>query len=100
MTVSRRDFIGVGAAAAAGIALPKLAGAMPVVTVRDRAENISEAFAGRPVIISAANGYDRDPAGKRGIQVAWDMMTAGKDPLDAAVAGVQIVELNPNDQSV
>ncbi|HEX3866788.1 MAG TPA: N(4)-(beta-N-acetylglucosaminyl)-L-asparaginase [Gemmatimonadaceae bacterium] len=100
MSVSRRDFLGAGAAAAAGIALPKLAGAMPAITVRDRAEDIPKAFAGRPVIISAANGYDRDPSGKRGIQVAWDMISSGADPLDAAVAGVQIVELNPTDQSV
>ncbi len=28
------------------------------------------------------------------------MLTSGADPLDAVVAGVQIVELNPNDQSV
>lgn len=100
MSVSRRDFLGAGAAAAAGLALPKLSHAMPVITVRDRAELAPKSFAGRPVIVSAANGYEVDPDGKRGIQVAWDMLTKGADPLDAAVAGVQIVELNPNDQSV
>lgn len=100
MSVSRRDFLGAGAAAAAGLALPKLTRAMPVVTVRDRAEPPIKSFAGRPVIVSAANGYDLDPNGKRGIQVAWDMLAKGADPLDAAVAGVQVVELNPNDQSV
>jgi len=100
MSVSRRDFLGAGAAAAAGLALPKLADAMPVITVRDRAERIPTAFAGRPVIVSAANGYNRDPAGKRGIEVAYEMVSHGADPLDAAVAGVQIVELDPHDQSV
>ena len=100
MTVSRRDFLGAGAAAAAGLALPNLAAAMPSIVVRDRSAPSSEAFAGRPVIISAANGFDKDPSGKQGIKVAYDMMTAGADPLDAIVAGVQIVELNPNDQSV
>src|SRR6185369_13234860 len=100
MSVSRRDFLGAGAAAAAGLALPKLATAMPVITVRDRAELIPKAFAGRPVIISSANGADTDPSGKKGLQVAWDMLSKGGDPLDAVVAGVQIVELNPNDQSV
>jgi N4-(beta-N-acetylglucosaminyl)-L-asparaginase len=99
MSVSRRDFLGAGAAAAAGLALPKLASAMPAITVHERAEPAA-AFAGRPVIISAANGFDKDPSGKQGIQVAYDMLSAGADPLDAAVAGVQIVELNPNDQSV
>src|SRR5437660_7139771 len=90
MSVSRRDFLGAGAAAAAGLALPKLANAMPVVTVRDRAEPIARGLAGRPVIISAANGYNRDAAGKRGIEVAYDMVSKGADPLDAIVAGVQI----------
>ncbi len=100
MTVSRRDFLGAGAAAAAGLALPNVAAAMPRIVVRDRSEPAAASFAGRPVIISAANGHDRDPSGKQGIKVAWDMMTGGADPLDAIVAGVQIVELNPNDQSV
>ncbi len=100
MSVSRRDFLGAGAAAAAGLAMPRLANAMPAITVRDRAERIAGTLAGRPVIISAANGYNRDGAGKRGIEVAWDMMSKGADPLDAVVAGVQIVELDPKDQSV
>jgi N4-(beta-N-acetylglucosaminyl)-L-asparaginase len=100
MSVTRRDFLGAGAAAAAGLALPKLAEGMPVVTVRDRAELMGKELAGRPVIISAANGFNRDPSGKRGIEVAWEMLSKGADPLDAIVAGVQIVELDPNDNSV
>jgi len=98
MTVSRRDFLGAGAAAAAGLALPNIAEAMPRIVVRERSAPGS--FAGRPVIISAANGYDKDPSGKQGIKIAYDMLSSGADPLDAIVAGVQIVELNPNDQSV
>src|SRR5690242_4746388 len=100
MSVSRRDFLGAGAAAAAGLAMPKLAGSMPVITVRDRAEVSERAFAGRPVVISATNGLTVDSAGKKGIQVAYDALVKGADPLDAIVAGVQIVELNPHDQSV
>lgn len=100
MTVSRRDFLGAGAAAAAGIAVPGIAEAMPRIVVNERSAPAAGAFAGRPVIISAANGFDKDPSGKQAIKVAWDMMAGGTDPLDAIVAGVQIVELNPNDQSV
>jgi N4-(beta-N-acetylglucosaminyl)-L-asparaginase len=100
MSVSRRDFLGAGAAAAAGLTIPKLASAMPMITVRERSELIPSAFAGRPTIISAANGYNRDPQGKRGIEVAWDLLSKGGDPLDAVVAGVQIVELDPKDNSV
>jgi N4-(beta-N-acetylglucosaminyl)-L-asparaginase len=100
MSVSRREFLGAGAAAAAGLAMPKVASALPQITVTDRAELVPQPFAGRPVIISATNGYNRDPNGKRGIEVAWDILSKGGDPLDAIVAGVQIVELDPRDQSV
>ncbi|HXT16987.1 MAG TPA: N(4)-(beta-N-acetylglucosaminyl)-L-asparaginase [Gemmatimonadaceae bacterium] len=103
MPVSRRDFLGAGAAAAAGLALPTLANAMPraaSITVRDRSELVPNLAAGRPVIISAANGYNRDPSGKRGIEVAYQMLSGGADPLDAIVSGVQIVELDPTDNSV
>ena len=100
MSVSRRDFLGAGAAAAAGLALPSLATAMPVITVRDRSELIPKPSAGRPVIISSDNGASTDDNGKKGLQVAWDILSKGGDPLDACVAGVAIVELNPHDQSV
>ncbi|HEX4681300.1 MAG TPA: N(4)-(beta-N-acetylglucosaminyl)-L-asparaginase [Gemmatimonadaceae bacterium] len=103
MPINRRDFLGAGAAAAAGLALPKLADAresLPLITVRDRSAPRPVPAAGRPAIISAANGYNRDPSGKRGIEVAYQMLTGGSDPLDAIVAGVQVVELDPNDNSV
>lgn len=50
-------------------------------------------FQGRPVVVASANGL-------RGVKVAFDRMTAGEDPLDAAIAGVNIQELDPDDQSV
>jgi N4-(beta-N-acetylglucosaminyl)-L-asparaginase len=99
MSVSRRDFLGAGAAAAAGIALPGLANAMPRVTVRERS-GTSASFAGRPVIISASNGLLSKENGVSGIEKAFKMLSSGADPLEAAVAGVQVVELDPNDQSV
>src|SRR5690348_7497546 len=104
VSLSRRKFLGAGAAAAAGLALPSLASAGPVITdVVDRAERAPGArasFAGRPVVISAANGYTTDHNGKQGIKVAYDLLAGGADPLDAAIAGVNIVELNPDDESV
>ncbi len=99
MSVSRRDFLGAGAAAAAGLALPKVAGAMPALSTAS-GERIGGSAAGRPVVVSATNGYNRDPNGKRGIEVAYEMLAKGADPLDAIVAGVQVVELDPRDQSV
>jgi N4-(beta-N-acetylglucosaminyl)-L-asparaginase len=100
MSVTRRDFLGAGAAAAAGLAIPKFADALPVITVRDRSERLTRTFAGRPVVISAANGFHSKENGVSGIQKAYNMVAGGADPLDAIVAGVQVIELDPNDQSV
>ncbi len=101
MSISRRDFLGAGAAAAAGLALPRLAGAEPVISsIVDRARPAPARAASRPVIISAGNGMEKDPEGRQGIKVAWDLLSRGADPLDAIVAGVNVVERNPNDQSV
>jgi N4-(beta-N-acetylglucosaminyl)-L-asparaginase len=102
MSVSRRDFLGFGAAAAAGLAIPKIADGIPVISgVRERSELAPRAFAGHPVVIAAANGHrSKDASGKTGIQIAYDMLLKGRDPIDAVVAGVNVVELDPTDQSV
>ena len=47
----------------------------------------------RPTIIASANGL-------RGVQVAYDRILKGEDTLDAIIAGVNIQELDPDDQSV
>jgi N4-(beta-N-acetylglucosaminyl)-L-asparaginase len=47
----------------------------------------------RPAVVSSANGI-------RGVARAYEMLTRGADPLDAAIAGVNIQELDPEDQSV
>ena len=94
VSVSRREFLGAGALTAAGLVLPRPATAAPFIRVADRAGSASIAMAGRPAVVSSANGI-------RGVKIAYDMMTQqGADPLDAAIAGVNIVELDPNDQSV
>lgn len=101
MSPTRRDFLGAGAAAAVGLALPKLANAVPTITVRDRFELSSKIFAGRPVVIASANGFRTKHAdGRPAIQVGYDMLVKGADPLDSAIAAVQLVELDPTDASV
>jgi N4-(beta-N-acetylglucosaminyl)-L-asparaginase len=98
---SRRDFINAGAAAAAGLTLPKLAEALPALSLPERSEAPARGLAGRPVVVSSANGMrTKHPDGRPAIKVAYDMMAGGGDPLDAAVAGVQLVELDPTDHSV
>jgi N4-(beta-N-acetylglucosaminyl)-L-asparaginase len=97
---TRRGFLGAGAAMAAGLTLPKLASALPAITVRDLSERHVTRLA-RPVVVGSANGHrSKNSDGKTGVQVAYEMMTRGSDPLDAAIAGVNIVELDPTDNSV
>lgn len=95
MSISRRDFLGAGAAAAAGLALPSLASASPVVSgLVDRAALAPAGAApNRPIVVASANGI-------RGVAKAYDMIVKGADPLDAAIAGVNIQELDPDDMSV
>jgi N4-(beta-N-acetylglucosaminyl)-L-asparaginase len=94
VSTSRRDFLSASALAAAGLALPRRAGAAPFVRVVERAEAANTtAVAGRPAVIASSNGI-------RGVQVAFDRIGTGADPLDAVIAGVNIQELDPDDQSV
>src|SRR5579885_1242410 len=74
--ISRRDWFAGGAL---------LAGAI--------AENALAAAAPRNIVISSANGL-------RACAKAMEMLRAGADTLDAVIAGVNIVELDPKDHSV
>ena len=93
MSISRRDFLGAGAATAAGLVLPRggLAASSPLAT--EGLTGAQRAVASRPAVMGSANGI-------RGVKIAYDMMVGGADPLDAAIAGVNVVELDPTDQSV
>ena len=85
--LNRREF--VVATTLAGLGLSE--GAPAVIRSR----------AARPVVIASANGHvSRDAQGKTCVQKAFELMTGGTDVLDAIVAGVEIVELDPADTSV
>lgn len=93
MEISRRKFLGVGAAAAAGVAFDRQASA-EVLQASNHTGVKARGFVGRPVIVSSANGI-------RGVARAYDMITRqNADTLDAIIAGVNIQELDPDDQSV
>ncbi|MDB4884502.1 MAG: peptidase asparaginase 2 [Gemmatimonadetes bacterium] len=94
MSTSRRDFLSASALAAAGVVLPRhVLDARAVRAVDGAASASTIASAGRPAVIASSNGI-------RGVKVAYDMIAKGVDPLDAVVAGVNIQELDPDDQSV
>jgi len=83
--LTRRGFLAAGATAAAAPAVAPL-------VLRRRA---------LPVVVSSANGNrSKDAAGKTGVEVAFEKMVAGWRPVDAAVAGVAVVEDDPSDTSV
>ena len=74
MSISRRRLLGTAAAAAA-------------LSQATRAEKA------RPVAVSSNNGL-------KAVELAVKQMTAGADPLDAAIAGVNLVEDDPADMTV
>jgi len=84
--IKRREFI--RNSAAAGIAIP----AFPTILTQS---------AVKPLVIASANGNRFKNGGTvTAVQKAFTMMTGGSDVLDAVVAGVNIVELDPLDDSV
>lgn len=86
---TRRDFLSQAAAAAALSAAPS---SLPALS-RLATESQGAARASRPVVISSSNGI-------RGVKLAYDRIVKGADTLDAIIAGVNIQELDPDDQSV
>jgi N4-(beta-N-acetylglucosaminyl)-L-asparaginase len=90
VSISRRGFVGAGAAAAASLTLDRRAGA----SVLREVSRVGPGSAGRAVVIASANGI-------RGVARAYDMITRqNADTLDAIIAGVNIEELDPEDQFV
>ena len=92
-TVNRREFVITGAAAGLAAAAPRQAfGHAPAVLTRQSV---------RPVVISSANGNRyRNGGTETCVELAFRRITAGDDVLDSLVAGVNIVELDPEDASV
>jgi N4-(beta-N-acetylglucosaminyl)-L-asparaginase len=88
--VSRRDFIGAGAAAATTLVVGRAAEALP--TLMPPAAAVPQPAA-RPIVIASSNGL-------RGVAKAYEMIGQGADTLDAVIAGVNIQELDPEDTSV
>ncbi|HEX6925205.1 MAG TPA: N(4)-(beta-N-acetylglucosaminyl)-L-asparaginase [Longimicrobiaceae bacterium] len=92
MSVSRRAFFGLAASSAAGALLPAELQARLLPTLRHPLPPPDRPLA-TPVVIASANGL-------RGVARAYEMIQQGADPLDAVIAGVNIQELDPEDQSV
>ena len=91
--IKRRDFIRTTAAAGVTLAAAKSSlSQFPAVIVQSGL---------KPIVIASGNGNRFKNGGDvTCVQKAFGMMTSGADVLDSVVAGVNIVELDPLDDSV
>jgi len=98
--ISRREFVatstaGFAAAAASpafGQAASASAGQAPVMRTQRRP---------KPVVIASGNGHKYKNGGdKTCVETAFAMMMQGRDVLEALIAGVTILELDPLETSV
>ena len=98
----RRDFL--KRSAALGLGAPLLASdALGEALPQGKA--LAPLGQARPVVIASANGATVpkrgvEPRGISCVQRAMDILKAGGDTLDAVVAGVNLVEDDPDDNSV
>ena len=91
--MKRRDFMRNGAVAGLTLAAAKneVVG-FPMIMTQSSV---------KPLVISSANGNRFKNGGNvTAVQKAFTMITGGADVLDAVIAGVNIVELDPLDDSV
>ncbi len=84
--MKRRTFIKTGAFSLSGLLSATLPGKLNAAPFRSQKT-------GGPLVISSANGL-------RATEKAMAMIRDGSDALDAVIAGVNIVEEDPNDMSV
>ena len=88
---TRRDVVTAGTAAGLLSFIRPLFGQAPAI----RPAGV------KPVVIASANGNRfRNGGTQTAVEKAFAAMTAGADVLDALIAGVNIVELDPEDTSV
>src|SRR5579872_1603028 len=89
--MKRRHFVQSTAAMIAATTSRTIFGQAPAVRTRSR----------KPVVVSSANGNRYKNGGSQtAVERAFAMITSGSDVLDALIAGVNIVELDPTDNSV
>jgi len=91
--INRREFVQTTTAAGIVAATPKaLFGQGPVMMTPKSV---------KPLVIAASNGNkSKNYKGQTCVAKAFEMIAHGSDVLDAVIAGVNIVELDPEDSSV
>jgi N4-(beta-N-acetylglucosaminyl)-L-asparaginase len=94
MSVSRREFLKQGAAATLA------AGAVPVPAALE-SPWVRRSTVAEPAVIASMNGnWYRNGGKETCVELAYRTLVAGGDVLDALIAGVNILELDPEEDSV
>src|SRR5215207_717125 len=90
--MKRRDFMRNGTVAGLALAAANEVPGFPIILKQSTV---------KPLVIASANGNRFKNGGNvTAVQKAFTMITEGADVLDAVIAGVNIVELDPLDDSV
>ena len=90
--ISRREFVVTSTAGLAAAAASPAIGQSPTIMTKKRA---------KPAVIASGNGHIfKNGGSKTCIETAFALMMQGTDVLEALIAGVNIVELDPLDTSV
>ena len=90
--INRRDFVVTSATAGLVATAPKVFGQAPTMMTPKTV---------KPVVIASENGnMFKNGEDKTGVHKAFTMITGGSDVLDALIAGVNLCELDPEDNSV
>jgi N4-(beta-N-acetylglucosaminyl)-L-asparaginase len=99
MRLNRRDFLLAGAGAGLAAAAPRTL--FGQVSERGQAPAVVAPRGVKPLVISPANGNVYKNGGQvTCVQKAFAMIAQGSDVLDALIAGVNILELDPEEDSV
>ncbi len=90
--INRREFVRTSAVVGLAASLPSPTfGQAPAVRTG----------VATPAVVSSANGHRfKNGGSKTCVETAFELMTGGRDVLEALIAGVNIVELDPLDDSV
>ena len=89
--ISRREFV-VTTAAGVVAATAGTHTEAPAIMTQARVQ---------PVVVASANGHQfKNGGAKTAVEQAFAMMTSGTDVLESLIAGVTIVELDPEETSV
>jgi N4-(beta-N-acetylglucosaminyl)-L-asparaginase len=99
--LNRRQFVQTTSAAAAAAAAAPTTLFGEHASAANQAPTMMTPKSVKPAVVSAANGNrDKNGGSVTCVQKAFEIMTGGADVLDALIAGVNIVELDPEDSSV